>query len=59
MLVARLSMNGKTCVFKSPMWALDDVEDFLDCAGPGDDCTIVIAEMSKEEFESLPEFEGW
>ena len=48
--------NSPWCVYRD--W--DTVRDAeLDCADPGDKITIEIAEMTKEELDALPEFQGW
>ena len=48
--------GGNWCVYRD--W--DSVRDAeFDCADPGDKITIELAEMTKEELDGLPEFEGW
>jgi hypothetical protein len=59
MLVAKVHMNGNWCVFNPPVSALDDVRDFLTDSGKGEDCNIVICEMTQDEIDALPEFTGW
>jgi hypothetical protein len=38
---------------------LDVITGELDTANIGDKIGIEIAEMSQDEFDKLPEFEGW
>ena len=34
------------------------IEGFFENSDPGDKCILEIVEMSQEEFENIPEFEG-
>ena len=44
---------------KSLPQVLDGELDDIDYIEPGTQIILTIVEMSQEEFESLPEFEGW
>jgi len=63
MKVAKLTrlpevMFGETACFY-PMNAVDGIESEIELSEIGDKLQIEIVEMSKHEFEKLPEFEGW
>ena len=51
--------NGVSCVFDNENDMLEEVREWIKNAIPGDTITYVVQEMSREEFEKLPEFEGY
>jgi len=54
--VSHPNMGKAWCAFRTP----DEVADGeLNDAEPGDKIHIEVVEMSREELEALPEFEGW
>ena len=57
MRVYKLTHSGMArCVYCKD---LDVITGELDTANIGDKIGIEIAEMSQDEFDKLPEFEGW
>lgn len=46
-------------IFKDLKEALHCAEDLIMCSEVGDDITIIIDEMTLEEFNNLPEHQGW
>ena len=51
--------NGVSCVIDNENDMLEEVREWIKNAIPGDTITYVVQEMSREEFEKLPEFEGY
>lgn len=57
MRVYKLTHSGMArCVYCTD---LDVITGELDTANIGDKILIEIADMSQDEFDKLPEFEGW
>jgi hypothetical protein len=53
--VNRPDYGAKFCIFRS--WG--DVESEFDGADFGDEITVTMMQMTQDELEELPEFEGW
>ena len=51
--------NGISCVFDKIEDLVEEVKTLFDNALPGDTITYERLEMTKEEFEALPEFQGF
>ena len=59
MKVYYLYLNGDEEPSTYPENALDGLLEELKSSEAGDWYKVEIAEMTKEEFEKLPEFNGW
>lgn len=56
-----LTINGYTCIDYIHHWdhAIDEATEFLANCVVGETLEIKIIEMTQEEFDALPEFEGF
>jgi hypothetical protein len=54
--VTRPDYPGNSCTYRDAATAIDGE---FDGAEPGDTIHITLMEMSEDELERLPEFEGW
>lgn len=53
--VNRPDYGNKWCIFRA--WG--DVESEFDGADYGDSITVTMIQMTQDELDNLPEFEGW
>jgi hypothetical protein len=54
--VTRADYPGTSCTYRDAQTAIDAE---FDGAEVGDKVTIEMIEMTEDEFDNLPEFEGW
>lgn len=51
--------GGYTETVKNIAGAVEGEFDDINCLDNGTQITLTVVEMSQEEYESLPEFDGW
>jgi len=59
MRMARIDFEGHFCVFTNPLDAMEELRTFVEESGGGETMSVEIVEMSMEDFDKLPEFDGW
>lgn len=58
-VIKSYDQNNVTCYFKVNDDCSDEFKAFLEHGCELDKITYQILEMTEEEFNNLPEFEGW
>lgn len=58
-IIKAYDQNKVGCYFKNNEIGIEEFKSFLEYANNYDKITYQIIEMSEEEYNKLPEFEGW
>ena len=59
MKIYKLTMGKMTCSFENLEQLLEDVKTMLEEEDVMLPLSIDMTEMTREEYEQIPEFEGW
>ena len=59
MIVYRTTWDGVKCVFGDLNHAMEEVRSIIENTDAPDSVELEVIEMTDEEFENLPEFQGY
>lgn len=54
----KITYQGQWCIY-SVEDGLEEIKTFVNEGESGDEFNVFLIEMTKEDFEFLPEFTGW
>jgi hypothetical protein len=57
--VKHKSLQSGMCLWMNIKDAIEEIKSHLEEGIPGDTVEVIITEMSKSDYDSLPEFEGY